>query len=122
MIKIIRKRPSEYIWSHGTQRTKQSCMDFIMHGRVWASVGRKGVGCCLTGFLTRDRDEYIYAYTLEKHRHKSKLTGRKNKDGKPQKKIVTAGHWVYRVYRFALRDVVAFKQHERHFDITLKAA
>lgn len=113
--KYVRNR--EYVYRSGSSRTQADAMNCV-RGRQLHTTWYNG----MSFFASMSEREFLYAYALEKHRHKSNQQ-LVQKGKKPlTTKIVKNGHWNWRVFRFPLRDVVSFKQHARHFEIMLRSA
>ena len=70
------------------------------------------------------KDDYVYLYEIIKLNVKKKNT--KKKQTSPQgnkvnkREIVTEGSVTVKLFRFKRENVVSSKQHNRHFEVTLK--
>ena len=126
MIKRVYKKNSDYIYKTGTVSTipgffNGTALNGLVQTFMSASGGKSIHG--YTRFKANDRT-HVYGYVLEKHRKVVKaVKPKKNKDDTYTKRvIVSRGHIAYRIYKFAIDDVVEFKQHARTFSVVLRSA
>lgn len=71
----------------------------------------------LQRFPVNQNDDYLYFYQIQKFNVKKAIVTIKDET---KRVTVSVGGTVLKVYRFRKENIVSSKQHNRHFEVTLK--
>ena len=121
MITVV-KKPDNFLYS-AFETSQKAGIDSVMSSYGFLTVGGKSY----RGRVSANK-EFIFLYTAQKFRRKTKVVPltkkHKVKNGTNDKKfkteLVRHAHWEVRVFRFPLSRVIEAKQESRTFKVTIE--